>query len=185
MAETALFVIDIQAELVSIPDTAIPHAARIREAGERILTKARTQTSPKPLIVIVQHSEDPGSPNATLIAGSPAWELAFPPQGNEGDEMLVGKTTRDTFDSNPDLAARLKAQGVKRIVAFGIQSDFCVGATCRGAVSAGFEVVLLQGAHSTYDDKKSGRSALDIEREVEGELEAIGVRVVPWEGFEF
>jgi hypothetical protein len=39
MAPTALFVIDIQAELARA-STEIPHAKRIRDAGEAILAKA-------------------------------------------------------------------------------------------------------------------------------------------------
>ena len=66
-----------------------------------------------------------------------------------------------------------------KIVALGIQSDYCVRATCKGALAAGFEVTVLRGAHSTYD--AGGKRAEDIEREVEGELEVAGARVVPWE----
>ena len=57
--------------------------------------------------------------------------------------------------------------------------------TCRGAVEAGFTVVLLQGAHSTYDDQATGLRAEQIERQVEQELCAIGVQVVPWEQYVF
>jgi nicotinamidase-related amidase len=91
----------------------------------------------------------------------------------------------DTFESNPTLAQELKDRGVERIVAGGIQSDYCVRATCRGAVNAGFKVVLLQGAHSTYDDTERGKPAEEVEREIEEELRAIGVDIVPWEQWTF
>ena len=68
---------------------------------------------------------------------------------------------------------------------FGVQSECCVRATSRGAVSAGFEVVLLQGAHSTYDNEKTGQSAEEIERQIEQELQSIGVKVVPWDEYDF
>lgn len=51
--------------------------------------------------------------------------------------------------------------------------------TCKGALAAGFQVTLLQGAHSTYDT--NGKSALEIEREVETLLSGKGASVVPWE----
>jgi nicotinamidase-related amidase len=85
----------------------------------------------------------------------------------------------DTFESNPELASQLKAAGVDTVVAFGIQSECCVRSTCKGALAAGFEVTLLHGAHSTYDAE--GKQAEEIEDEVEKELEASGVTVVPWE----
>lgn len=85
----------------------------------------------------------------------------------------------DTFESNPDLAAELRGRNVGTVVAFGIQSECCVLSTCRGALAAGFDVVLLKGAHSTYD--VGGKTALEIEREVEGLLEAEGARVLGYE----
>jgi len=97
-------------------------------------------------------------------------------------ERLVAKQAGDTFGSNPELAAELQAEGIDHIVTFGIQSDACVQATSKGARSAGFEVTLLSGAHSTYDSK--GKTAVEIEREVEEELKARGVNVVEWTAWE-
>jgi nicotinamidase-related amidase len=64
-------------------------------------------------------------------------------------------------------------------VAFGIQSQCCVLSTCRGALASGFNVVLLEGAHSTYDI--DGKPAGAIEGEVESQLERAGAEVLPWE----
>jgi nicotinamidase-related amidase len=54
-----------------------------------------------------------------------------------------------------------------------------VRSTCLGALAAGFKVVLLQGAHSTYD--AHDQQAEEIEKYVEEELRASGATVVPWE----
>lgn len=86
----------------------------------------------------------------------------------------------DTFQSNPNLASELRSLGIDEIIAFGTQSECCVESTCNGALAAGFKVVLLSGAHSTYD---SGRqTAEEIERDVEERLRPKGVKVIPWEG---
>jgi nicotinamidase-related amidase len=87
----------------------------------------------------------------------------------------------DTFESNPELADELKERDVGTIVAFGIQSECCVLSTCRGALAAGFRVVLLRGAHSTYD--ADGKTAAEIEGDIEGVLEHEGVEVVDWESW--
>ncbi|KAJ5660559.1 hypothetical protein N7507_007010 [Penicillium longicatenatum] len=185
MIKKALFVIDTQAELVSIPSTAIPHAARICEVGGAILDRARLIPSTELEIIVVQHCEDASDPNATLVPGSKEWKLALPPREGVKNERVVRKTTGDTFGSNPSLASDLKDQGVTTIVAIGVQSEQCVRATCRGAVDAGFAVVLLQGAHSTYDNAGTGESAEDIEKAVEQELQSIGVQIVPWDQYNF
>lgn len=93
MSKKALFVIDTQAELVSIPSTAIPHAAHICEVGGVILDRARRIPSTELEIIVVQHCEDASDPNATLIPGSKEWELALPPQEGVKNERVVRKTT--------------------------------------------------------------------------------------------
>lgn len=180
---TALFVIDIQDELARNPTTRIPHANRVVQAGEQIMQSARqaiqntNRSGESPSVVVfVQHEETDG----TLLRDSEAWQLVLPPQPSVETEMLVAKTTRDTFESNPDLAQRLRDLGIGRIVAFGIQSECCVLSTCRGALAAGFGVTLLRGAHSTYD--ADGKTAEEIERDVETELAGKGAGIRPWDG---
>ncbi|KIM96859.1 hypothetical protein OIDMADRAFT_58410 [Oidiodendron maius Zn] len=184
MTRTALFVIDIQGELAQDPKTEIPHAKRIREAGDAILTKAREAIDKARAngqhsdleIVIVQHEEKPEE--GTMIRGSKSWELVFAPREGDDTEILVSKDVSDTFESNPQLASQLKARGVENIVAFGIQSEYCVRSTCNGALAAGFKVTLLQGAHSTYD--VDGKKAEEIETEVGQELKEKGTDIIPW-----
>ncbi|KAK4233182.1 Isochorismatase-like protein [Achaetomium macrosporum] len=197
--KTALFVIDIQNDLTTDPKTRIPHADRIRAAGTKMLSVARellesnnhthpdrSEVPPPALIVFVQHEENPK--DGPLVRGSEPWKLVFEPRADAPYERLVAKRTRDTFKSNPSLASELKEQhGIQEIVAFGIQSECCVEATCEGALAAGFRVTLLSGAHSTYDDIQGrdggmGKAAVEIEREVEERLKGKGARVVAWEG---
>jgi nicotinamidase-related amidase len=85
----------------------------------------------------------------------------------------------DTFTSNPNLAEQLKSSGISTIVAFGIQSECCVLSTCLGALAAGFKLILLSGAHSTYST--SDKSSETIERDVESQLARSGAQIVPWE----
>ncbi|KAL1797059.1 hypothetical protein ACET3X_005599 [Alternaria dauci] len=187
MPRTALFVIDVQAELAQNATTEIPHAERIRAAGSSILQRARSAIDSASKqgrvseleIVFVQHEE--GAEKGALVRGSKAWELVFQPRDDDRWERLVSKDVRDTFASNPQLAVQLKNEGVDTIVAFGIQSECCVLSTCRGALAAGFKVLLLSGAHSTYDI--GGKPAEAVEREVEAQLEREGAEVVPWDSW--
>ncbi|KAF5553577.1 KGD2-2-oxoglutarate dehydrogenase complex E2 component [Fusarium mexicanum] len=175
---SALFVIDIQKDLASDDKAEVPHAERIRDAGEQILEVARgIAADPKPIILFVQHEESPES--GSLVKGSKPWELVFENDPNNTRELLVSKVTRDTFKSNPDLAGLLRSKGIQHIVAFGIQSECCVLETCKGALEAGFRVTLLQGAHSTYDTEN--KQAVQIEQDVENQLKALGASVTPWQ----
>ncbi|KAJ8114338.1 hypothetical protein OPT61_g3760 [Boeremia exigua] len=187
MSHTALFVIDIQNSLACDPSTQIPHASRILSAGTSLLARtrgaidsARARDEPTPVeVVVVQHEEGPEK--GALQRGSQAWGVAFPPRENDPDERLVAKDVRDTFHANPRLADELRERGVRTVVAFGIQSECCVLSTCLGALEAGFEVVLLKGAHSTYDG--NDKAAREIEREVEERVVNAGARVVDWKAW--
>jgi nicotinamidase-related amidase len=101
MSRIALFVIDIQVELAQDPKTEIPHARRIREAGELILSKARSiidtaranRQHPNLEIVIVQHEEK--AEDGTLVRGSQPWKVIFPPREGDDVERLVSKNIRE------------------------------------------------------------------------------------------
>jgi nicotinamidase-related amidase len=183
MPRTALLPIDIQNDLATNPQTRIPHATRLLSAGSTILTSARAHiaagaltagTESDLVIIHIQH-EEPASSGA-LVRDTEPWQLALPALPTE---RVVGKSTASAFESNPELAGELRGQGVKELVVFGIQSDYCVGATSRGALDEGFGVTVLRGAHSTYDE--GGKTAEEIEREIEKELEGKGAKVVDWE----
>lgn len=94
-------------------------------------------------------------------------------------EALLTSVAGDTFESNPQLAERLKKDGIDHIVAFGLQSEHCVKSTSKGAIDAGFKLTLLQGAHSTYDDGDT--TALDIEKQVDDFVSSLGGKLVPWQ----
>lgn len=105
MPRSALFVVDIQRELAQDPKTRIPHAERIRAAGDKILVTARdiidshrnkAQESPS-IIVFVQHEEKPEQGN--LVRDTEPWKLVFEPREGVKEEILVSKTTRKYLGS--------------------------------------------------------------------------------------
>ena len=48
----------------------------------------------------------------------------------------------------------LERQEISRIVLAGIQTDYCVDTTCRRAYSLGYDVILVQDGHSTWDTEQ-------------------------------
>lgn len=96
ISTSALFVVDIQNDLASDPKTRIPHAERIRRAGDDILRAARgTTANPKPIIVFVQHEEAPE--NGPLIRGTQQWELVFNNDPENERELLMSKNQREIY----------------------------------------------------------------------------------------
>ncbi len=148
-------------------DEPVPSAGSVRAVLGDLLDNARAARA---VVVHVQNDGSGGDPDEPF---TPGWELVFEPA--EG-EIVVRKDQSDTFAANPGLADMLRDRQVERVVIAGMQSEFCVEATSRGALGEGFEVSLPRGAHATYD--YDDRSAADVSAGVEGELESEGVDVV-------
>jgi nicotinamidase-related amidase len=66
------------------------------------------------------------------------------------NELVIEKTASDGFHET-SLQSELDRRGIKRVIICGLQTEFCVDATCRAALSRGFEVVLASDAHTTTD----------------------------------
>lgn len=91
------------------------------------------------------------------------------------------------FESNVELAQKIRLQGITQIVVMGVQSDCCVRSSILGAIACGFDpqcITLLKGAHSTFDDASAGKFYLQIKNDVEDELTALGVQLEEWQKFQ-
>ena len=202
----ALFVIDMQKGIATDPATRIPDADRVLANAEKLITAFREncidlprirkdlytdESEPPPgVIIIVQHTDLQPGIGPFLQQDTAPWELVFQPRPDElgVTEFVIHKTTRDAFESpgNEDLAEKLKGLGIGRwVYVCGIQSEYCVLSTIKGLLRAGFgggrdsNIVLVEGAHSTYDGE--GKTAVEIEEEVQrevGEMVAAGRTVV-------
>ncbi len=156
----ALLVIDLQ---VNQFDPAHPVAG-----GDDLLGKvrgllARAHDAQVP-VVFVRHCGGPGDAD---VRGMDGWQL-HPALQPRPDELILDKTTCDTFESTP-LGDELAARGVTRVVIAGVQSDYCIRETSLGALARGLEVVLVEDAHSTCPGKE--RTAAEISAAVNAELD--------------
>jgi nicotinamidase-related amidase len=138
----ALLVIDVQHNMVAGP-YAVPDAPSFLDRFEQRIEKARMQGE---LVVFVQNDGPEGDVDEP---GSEGWQLWFEPIVGE---RVVRKTTQNVFESNPDLADELRELGVDRVELIGMQSEFCVQASARGAKAHQFAVALNPQLHATFHD---------------------------------
>jgi nicotinamidase-related amidase len=174
----ALLVVDVQQNMVAGP-YAVPNspiylerfAARIETARERGET-----------VIFVQNDGPEGDIDEP---GSEGWQLWFEPRA---DERVVRKTTQNVFESNPGLADDLRALDVEQIELIGMQSEYCVQASARGAKAHGFSVSLNPELHATFHDGTPATnapgstyevSATELAARVHAELVADGTLTHP------
>ncbi len=113
---------------------------RINQVSER----ARAAGVP---VILIQHEESEGP----FQYGAAGWQI-FDKVVTQPDDIRVRKTTPDSFFKT-DLQSILQARGIQRLVACGLQSDFCVDSTVRGALAHGYPVILVSDGHSTLDNR--------------------------------
>jgi nicotinamidase-related amidase len=100
-------------------------------------------------VVWVQQTDDDH-----LVAGTEDWELIPSLRPLDG-EPVVQKRFGDAF-AGTDLAAWLRARGVRRVLLCGAETDACVRSSFYGGLYSGFDMVLVSDAHTTGDLREWG-----------------------------
>jgi hypothetical protein len=94
------------------------------------------------------------STSTNLPRGNEAWELV--PELDRGDaEPLIEKSYGDAFEDT-ELEALLADLGVGRLIVSGAQTDACIRSTLHGALTRGYDTVLVSDAHTTEDQSEWG-----------------------------
>lgn len=140
--KTALLIIDVQDALCT-GEWAMFEIDRVIETINGLSAKARLAGVPA---VLVQHEEEEGP----MQFGGAGWQLAQGLAVSPADAR-VRKKTPNSFHGT-DLQALLQAQHIGRLIVCGLQSDFCVDTTVRQALALGYDVTLVEDAHSTMDN---------------------------------
>ena len=142
MKNTALLVIDVQMGMFEESDP-VYRGEELLETIVRLIEKARAAGVP---VIYVQHSGSEGHP---LNPKAPGWPL-HPAIAPTAGEWVIHKHHPDSFQET-DLQRRLETQGIQHLIVTGIQTEYCVDTTCRRAYSLGYDVILIQDGHSTWD----------------------------------
>jgi nicotinamidase-related amidase len=142
---TALLVIDVQRDVLrglGGPEVQEAFEATVqRIAG--LMDRARRRAFP---VVHVQHD---GPLGHRLERGSPGWEFR-PEVVPRGSEPVIHKRSSDAFFETK-LIELLNAREIHRLVIAGCMTEYCIDTTCRRAVSAFRDVVLVADGHTTGD----------------------------------
>jgi nicotinamidase-related amidase len=138
---TALLVVDVQNGVVG---EAYEHDAVVANIGS-LVEQARRERVP---VVWVQHCDE------GLARGSEDWQIV--PELTPGEnEPLVGKSYGDSFEDTT-LESVLSGLGVGRLVIAGAETDACIRSTLHGALTRGYDAILVSDAHTTGDQTAWG-----------------------------
>ena len=159
-----LLVVDVQQELVE----ALP-AQRRTEFLDTLTDLIEAARAAGTQVVYVRHNDE------GLPMGTPAWEIAED-VGPQSDEPIVEKSHGDAFEET-NLSEILASRQVGDLIVCGMQSDFCIDATARGAARRNYRVKVVEDAHATY--ARDGLSEAEICAQINQQLREAGVDIVP------
>ena len=145
----ALLIIDVQKALIT-------GAFRERETLNAIVTATKRIRSRDGLVVYIQHCHASYDP---MKKGSEGWDLHDALDVQSEDEK-VEKTASDSFYKT-NLDELLRSRGVDHVYISGLQTEFCVDASCRSALSKDYRVTLISDGHTTGDAYLQAQQAID------------------------
>ena len=134
--QAALLVVDVQVGVVARAWD------RDRVVGNVALSMARARAQGVPVIWVQHHDAD-------LPRDSADWPWVPELQPAEG-ELRIHKTHNSAFEQTT-LEAELAQRGVSHIVLAGASTNWCIRATAYAALERGYDLTLVQDAHTTQD----------------------------------
>lgn len=138
--KAALVIIDVQVALV---DELLFKGNELLKNISYLIQKARLSNIP---IIYIQHTEDD---NEVMGKGKEGWKI-HPKITPAKDDIVILKYTPDSFHET-SLHEELSSKNIKKLLITGLQTEYCVDTTCRSAFRLGYETILVEDGHSTYD----------------------------------
>lgn len=135
----ALLIIDVQQALITGAHNEQEVLAAITTAAERVRSRGG-------LVVYIQHCHSSFEP---MKKGSPGWALHAALDVRDED-LKVEKTASDAFYET-NLDDLLRSHKVDHLYISGLQTEFCIDASCRSALSKDYRVTLISDGHTTGD----------------------------------
>lgn len=132
--KTVLLVVDVQVGVVN----ECWEAPRIVANVARTVERAREQGVP---VIWVQHADE------QMVRGSPEWQWAPPLQPHDS-EAQIHKQFNSSFEDTA-LESTLAGLGATHLVLAGAATNWCIRATAYAALERGYDLTLVQDAHTT------------------------------------
>jgi nicotinamidase-related amidase len=162
---TALLLIDLQNGVVTEPDGDAYRLDETLAVARGLLDQARDRGVP---VVHIQHMDEWMQPGSNAFA---IHDRVAPIDG----EPVIVKEVPSGFEKTA-LAETLHGLGIEHLVIAGAQTEVCVEATTRAALSKGFAVTLVADGHTTWDSKTA--TAAEIVAETNSVLAEQGAAVI-------
>lgn len=98
-------------------------------------------------VVYVQHDDGEGE---DLHPGSEAFEIIEELAPHMGERIFIKERNSSFYKTG--LKEYLSKAGIEKIILMGMQTEYCIDATCKAAFEHGFSVFIPEGTNTTFDN---------------------------------
>jgi nicotinamidase-related amidase len=148
-ANAALLIIDMQVALV----TGAYQEDEVLDAINHVIRKARDKKLP---IFFIQHNHQSFPP---LMKSEDGWQIHPSLAWKESDFNIEKEASDSFYETN--LEQQLNQMDISLLLVTGMQTEFCVDATCRSALSKDFNIILVEDGHTTGQSHLPADSIID------------------------
>jgi nicotinamidase-related amidase len=141
-SKQALVIVDTQVRYVD-DENPLHNRDQFIATLQSLLDRARLAGTP---VVYIQHFRNGEFPEQEGLAGIDVHPSIAP----RDSEPVIPKRASDSFYQS-DLDATLRDLDVETLIVTGLQTEQCIDATSRSALSHGYDVVLVANGHTTWD----------------------------------
>lgn len=138
MEKTALLVVDVQTALIA------EHPYREKETVETIREIISWCRNHQIEVIYARHD---GGTGDELERNAPGWQI-YGPVAPAAGEAVFDKQYNSAFRET-GLRDYLDRKGIRRLILTGMQTEYCIDATCKVAFEFGYHVVVPEGATTT------------------------------------
>ncbi|MDF2905895.1 MAG: nicotinamidase-like amidase [Herbinix sp.] len=142
MENTVLLVVDVQTLMVE------EHPYNEQRVISNIKSLIRTARESDLEVVYVRHEDVEGG---DLERGSYGWQIYSEIAPLEG-ERIFDKHFSSAF-LNTGLREYLTDRKVDKIILVGLQTEYCIDATCKSAFEHGFQILIPEETNTTFDNE--------------------------------
>ena len=148
MENTVLLVVDVQTALINYHP--YNESAFIGNIDKLIRTARESNIE----VIYVRHNDE----GTELEHGKEGWEI-FNSIAPAAGERVFDKHYNSAF-KDTDLKEYLDFKGLKNLILVGMQTEYCIDATCKVAFEFGYSLIIPANGTTTFDNKFSSAEML-------------------------
>lgn len=142
MSNVVLLIVDVQNSLIKDHPY---NEKRVIENIKKLISAARDN---KKEVLYVRHDDGKGT---ELEQGTDGWQI-YDGIAPDNGERIIDKQYNSAFHKTR-LREYLESKRIDTIILIGLQTEYCIDATCKSAFDYGYKIIIPEETNTTFDNE--------------------------------